>query len=79
MKDWKFTPLHIELMLHYYCCCAEFRGADAPAVIEYTGHLEASDLIKSSFPSKAKYCATEMGEAFVKRICNTELPVRTWN
>ena len=73
-----WTPLHIELMLHYYCSCEEYPTADAPSVIEFTGNLEANDLIKSDYPKKNKYCATEKGEAFVQKICNTPLPKRKW-
>jgi hypothetical protein len=77
MKN-KFTPLHIELILHYHCCCNLWPQHDAPAVIEFTDDLLGMGLIVGDRESGSGYRTTERGGKFVEKLCNTEIPVQVW-
>lgn len=73
----KWTPLHIQLMLHYYAIASAVENSDAPAVLEYTQDLLKHGLIREGHYS-SKYNATEKGEKFVEKLCKTELPKQVW-
>ena len=74
MSTERWTPLHIELMIHYHCSCAPIINADAPAVIEYTRHLLDDGLIISDEVRASGYTSTTKGEAFVSLLCRTPIP-----
>ena len=74
----KFTPLHIELIIHYHCICKPPLNHDAPAVIEFTEELVNLGLINKDGTSGSGYRCTDKGNVFVEKICNTELPVQYW-
>jgi len=72
------TPLHIELMIHYYAHCEPTYNPEAPAVKEYTLDLLKEGLIDESATSGSGYVSTDKGKAFVEKICETPIPVQTW-
>lgn len=78
--DNKFTPLHIELMLHYHCSCAKLDNADAPSVVEYTQQLSQMGLIEfcKDHELNRAWGSTDKGKAFVEVICNVEVPRLAW-
>ncbi len=74
-----WTPLHIELMIHYRCCACRFPRSNAPAVIDYTEQLESLGLIRETNTGEGgDYRATEKGEAFLELVCRTPLPQMAW-
>lgn len=76
-----WTPLHIELMIHYRCSAARFARPEAPAVIDYTQELIAHGLVEPVLEPRQyphDYRATEKGEAFLEMICRTPLPRLAW-
>lgn len=74
-----WTPLHIELMIHYCCSCSPFPRADAPAVIDYTRQLIECGLVEETADDpRRNYRATPMGEAFLELVCRTPLPRLAW-
>jgi hypothetical protein len=74
-----WTPLHIELMIHYCCSCSHFPRADAPAVIDYTRQLIECGLVEETADDpRRNYRATPMGEAFLELVCRTPLPRLAW-
>jgi hypothetical protein len=74
-----WTPLHIELMIHYRCSACRFPRSDAPAVIDYTEQLKSHGLIRETTDDETgDYRATEKGEAFLELVCRTPLPQMAW-
>lgn len=75
----RWTPLHIELMLHYCASNVRHPRAHAPAVADCTKELQKHGLIElTPDESPVDYAATEKGKAFLELICQTPLPVRAW-
>lgn len=74
----KFTPLHIELMIHYYAVNEPLKQASAPAVISFTADLIELGVIREDKDSGSGYSATDKGSAWVDKICSTPLPVQQW-
>ena len=74
------TPLHIDILLHYYTRPGDYRDGDfsAPAVKEYVGWLAGNDLISSAHCKVEKYEITDRGRALVDAICDTPLPINKW-
>lgn len=66
-----FTPLHIELMLHFSTSDAPFHQP-SPVAEDYT-----SDLIDKGLVQKTAYGhgVTSAGRAFIDLLCSTPLPV----
>jgi hypothetical protein len=74
------TPLHIEIMLHYYAMGDDFMGGDfsAPAVREFVDWLNAKGMIEPSSrdrPVLVAYVITDKGRAYVDYLCAVPLPV----
>lgn len=74
------TPLHLELMLHYYACREKFPREHAPAVVSYTAELIEQGLLRETGGplDEARYCATEKGRAYVIALCRMPMPLATW-
>jgi hypothetical protein len=77
MKN-KFTPLHIELILHYHCACNPPINQHTAAVCDFTMELEELGLIRHSADSGSGYRCTDKGNVFCEKLCNTVLPVQVW-
>ncbi len=73
----RWTPLHLELILHYRTKAGPFPQAAASAVVSYTKELLAHKLIEPA-NDKSGYASTARGDAFVEILCNTPLPVQKW-
>lgn len=76
------TPLHIQLMLHYYAVAEPYAKNDlehatSRAVSDYTKELlEYGLIVKDVGPSGFK--STDRGNAYVQMLCNLPLPVCKW-
>lgn len=62
------TPLHLEILLHYYCKADEFPRLHAPACAEYTIDLFNSDLLTYSAADNRKWCITERGRFLIDHM-----------
>ncbi len=76
----QFTPLHIELMVHYATSYAQFERHTAPTVCDYTEHLVNLGLVESASGESHErtWRATDRGVAFLEMICKTPLPRLAW-
>ena len=76
MSTW--TPLHIELMMHYHCTPVALPNADAPVVVDYTSDLLKHGLIFVDRKCPSGYRSTDKGQAFIALLCRTPLPEMRW-
>lgn len=74
------TPLHIEILMHYYVAQTAFPRHHAPAV-----QLAISDLLdekaiqwNAESDDKTAYRATEKGRAWVAALCAVPPPFPCW-
>lgn len=78
------TPLHIEMLLHYYTRPGDYRDGDfsASAVSEYLAQLLENGLIgplQDEGPEeRTAYQITDKGKFLVNVICNMPMPVQSW-
>lgn len=77
-----WTPLQMEILLHYYCSASDFREGDfsAPAVrsaIDSFAEVEGL-LTASSQPEYGAYEITERGRCLIDHILETPAPVQMW-
>lgn len=77
------TPLQIEILLWYHCRAADYRDGDftAPAVREAIDDFRGAARLLEPAPKPngcRAYRLSDRGEAFVKRLCETPLPVCRW-
>lgn len=83
MSDNKvWTPLQLQILLHYYCSAADFREGDfsAPAVREAIDSFRDCDgLLRSAEePKYGTYEITERGRCLIDHILKTPAPVQMW-
>lgn len=76
-------PLAIVILLHYHYSVSKFRNddyPDAPAVIEFKNILHRIGAMQPVDPDKSTYGEdyelTDMGRAWVEKICATPAPVQ---
>lgn len=77
----KMSPLQIEIVMHYYCCTDDYRGADfsAPAVRESIDWMRGDGgLLEESNRSTVNYQLTERGRVYVEALQSVPLPIQTW-
>ncbi len=85
-----WTPLHLQILLHYYTSPNEMTNSNAPAVLAYTEDLVAEGLIAkvvAGWPAKNAFLRrpgynhcwklTDRGEAHVKALTKAALPPLT--
>jgi len=73
------TPLHIQIMLHYYARVTPYAEHEpehrySPAVKEYTQQLIVANMLTSS-QSSGVYVVTEKGRAYVEALKAVKEPV----
>lgn len=66
------TPLHIELLVHYFSSCEPFPRENS-VIGEYRENLVENGLIRSTMQG-GKFSISEKGQVFVKSMCATPLP-----
>lgn len=69
------TPLHIEILLHYYSSPTPFPGS-SQAGDEYTTDLHNCGLIDPC--GNGVYKTTQKGDAHVEQLCQLPLPTQVW-
>ncbi len=74
-----WTPLHLQLLLHYYTMADALPNHSAPAVLAYTEDLVREQLIeKAATPHRGRsghgWQLTKRGEAHVKALTSAALP-----
>lgn len=74
-----WTPLHLQLLLHYYTMVDALPNHSAPAVLAYTDDLLHNQLIEKAAPSRTRthghgWQLTKRGEAHVKALITAPLP-----
>ena len=76
----KFTPLHIEILIHYNAISTDYRDGDfsAPAVSEYINQMTDAGLLHMFGTNNIKHKITTKGRAVVEYMCNTPIPVQEW-
>ncbi len=74
------TPNNIEVLLHFYTTSAPHPRRDAQAVINATQLLlEFKCIEPSPGPSERNcYRTTPLGAAWVRALCNVEMPTVTY-
>lgn len=77
------TPLHLKILLHYFCSTATVYGshnhahATSQSTLDYTAELNTMGLIEpSDTPSGWK--TTDRGDVFCRAVLATPLPVQKW-
>jgi len=73
MGERHWTPLHIKLMLHYFCVCEPW-SRPSSAASAYTKMLVTDGLIVPDGGASG-YKATPLGTALVEMWCDTPIPV----
>lgn len=71
------TPLHLEILLHYYISPDPFPRKSA-TISQYTEDLSAKQLLKQSAFNPTVFKVTERSELWIKRALETPLPVQRW-
>lgn len=67
------SPNNIEILIHCYTTPTAHPRIDAPAVIEAIGEfLESGCIVPAA--GKDQYRTTPKGDAWVKLLCNVEMP-----
>lgn len=71
------SPLEIKMMLHFYAIGEPYKGPEAgsEAFNDAVAWFEESDLITDA---QHGYQTTERGDAFVRALCETPLPIKKW-
>lgn len=73
-QAYRWTPLHIELMLHYYTTSVPHPNIHAPAVLDFTDDLLKLDLIERTKETKSGFKVTKHGKVWADAICSTPIP-----
>lgn len=68
------TPNAIEVLLHCHCRADPHPRLDAPAVRNIIEMFLAAGAIELEYPRELIYKTTDLGKAWVKALCELELP-----
>ncbi len=69
----KWTPLHLELVIHYCVSIAPYPQHYAPAVRDYSKQLVAEGYLMET-GGDSLYTGTEKGQQLLALLCRTDLP-----
>ena len=72
----RFSPLHLELLLHAYTKPVPWPDA-TPLTMEYQEHLFAAGLVRFSNEGTYYEC-TDKGRAHCKQLLELPLPTQEW-
>jgi hypothetical protein len=70
--------LTLQMLLHYHAIAAPWPQVEAPACVDAQRWLMSNDLVKSSARSASNFQTTEKGDALIKHILQTPMPIRRW-
>lgn len=73
------TPNNIDVLLHYHVSSSVHERFDAPAVQDAVDKLQKAGAIEPAIDAEGKMCrgyyqTTPLGKAWIKALCNTEIP-----
>ena len=71
----KITPLHLELLIHYYSTCTCHPRATAPASVRFTQELLDAGLIQTRLGTDSGFETTRTGTAHILALCALTPPV----
>jgi hypothetical protein len=74
-REWRLSPLSMNVLFHCHCHCDEMPRRDAPAVIDAIKQFMAFGIIERSDRFDHGYQTTPAGKALVEMLCKTPLPV----
>lgn len=77
----KWTPLHIEIVMHYFCRADRMHNEDAPAVVRFTQGLIEDGILSPRLlasETQPQFEVTELGRAFIGSILSTPIPRRVY-
>ena len=75
------TPLHLEIVMHYYTRACDMENLDAPAVHEYIRDLLNIGMlenIKNYAGSQSSYQTTERGKVWLEYLLKVPFPIQKW-
>jgi hypothetical protein len=64
----KTTPLHLELLIHYYSTCSRHPRAGSPASVRFTQELQDAGLIRPC-ETDSGFKTTSTGTAHILALC----------
>lgn len=79
MPEPLLTPLHLEIVLHYYARAEDMVNLDAPAVQGYAMHLISEGILQSG--SKHEGCSltvTPKGAFWLMSLLSVPFPEQIW-
>ena len=71
----KITPLHLELLIHYYSTCTRHPRAGSPASVRFTQELQDANLIRPCEKTDSGFKTTSTGTAHILALCALQPPV----
>ena len=78
-----WTPLQLQILLHYYCHADDFRDGDftAPSVRQAIDWFKGDACLLEGAPlgpGLAAYRITERGRVLVRHLLSAPMPVQVW-
>jgi hypothetical protein len=75
MSAMNYTPLHLEILIHYHSVVDPFPRENS-VIIEYRAHLIRDGIVAPEARDKASFAITERGRCFIEMLCSTPLPIK---
>ena len=75
------TPLHLEIVMHYYTNGDDIPNLNAPAVREYLEDLKLSGMIediRQDAVARRSYRTTERGRVWLNYLLTVPFPEQAW-
>lgn len=73
------TPLHLEIVLHYYSRAEDMTNATAPAVLGYTKHLLSEGILEDTDGhGPTSYRVSQKGEFWLMNLLCVPFPHQRW-
>ena len=70
----QLTPLAIEMLLHYHCCCGPLKNQHCSAQSSELKRFLDDGIVKPSTERESGFETTEIGAAWVDALTNTKCP-----
>ena len=74
------TILEVDILLHYYSCCNDYRDLDAPAIKEAIAKFVKNGImgILPEFDGVTYYVDREIVKPYINAITSIPLPIKTY-
>ena len=74
------TPLHLEIVLHYYSRTIDMENSNAPATSEYVKHLLREGILEdTNGHGPTSYKVSAKGEYWLMSLLSVPFPYQSWN